>query len=223
MSWPSGVSVIWPAVAGTRLMQTRTFMGGLASAPHAGVLRVEERRRSGDGDRGRVRLAEIFDRQLGAGLRLLRRKEAHQDRLADRRARPGAGDIGPSPVPVDEPLALRGHDGLAAHHESLESRARGVVVDCQGAERDRRRLGALLEIGLLADEVLRFDLGPGETGLHQIELLLQLVAVGAVALLEPAGRPVDANADRRDPVRLARLPDRIPEPLPLFEWLVDVN
>src|SRR5438132_4324457 len=27
MSWPSGVSVIWPAVAGTRLMQTRTSMG----------------------------------------------------------------------------------------------------------------------------------------------------------------------------------------------------
>ena len=60
--------------------------GRPASAPHAGVLRVEERRRADDGDRGRILLAEIFDRQLGAGLRLLWRKEAHQDRLADRRA-----------------------------------------------------------------------------------------------------------------------------------------
>src|SRR5213082_1146202 len=47
--------------------------GRPVSAPHAGVLRVEERRWADDGDRGRVLLAEIFDRQFGAGLRLLRR------------------------------------------------------------------------------------------------------------------------------------------------------
>src|SRR5205823_10293285 len=185
--------------------------GRPVSAPHAGVLRVEERRWADDGDRGRVLLAEIFDRQLGAGLRLLRRKEAHQDRLADRRARPGAGDVRTSPVPVDEALALRGQHRLAAHHEALEARARRVVVDRQGAERDCGRLGALLEIDFLADEVLWLDLGPGETGFHQVELLLQLVAVGAVALLQPAGRAIDADPDRRDPMRLAGFPDRIPQ------------
>src|SRR5207302_9586297 len=53
-------------------------------APHAGVLRIEERRGADNGDGCRVLLAKIFDRELGAGLRLFRWKEAHQDGLADR-------------------------------------------------------------------------------------------------------------------------------------------
>src|SRR2546421_6529017 len=122
MSWPSGVSVIWPAVAGTRLTQTRTFIEPGFSAPHARVLRVEERRRAYDRDGRRVLLAEVLNRELGAGLRLLRREEAHHDRLADRGARPGARHIRAASVPVDEPLALRREHGLASHHEALESR-----------------------------------------------------------------------------------------------------
>src|ERR1700704_731248 len=107
MSWPSGVKVIWPAVAATRLTQTRTFIAP-TSAAHAGVLRVEQRRGAHNGDRRRVLLAEILDHQLGAGLRLFRREKAHQDGLADRWAGPGTGDVGSASVPVDEPLALRG-------------------------------------------------------------------------------------------------------------------
>src|SRR5205807_3478976 len=78
-----------------------------------------------------------------------------------------------------------------------------------------------LQVGLLADEVLRFDLGPGQSGLHQVELLLQLVAVGAVALLEASCGAVDADANRRDSVRLTGLPDRVPEPSALLERHVD--
>src|SRR5207302_8284577 len=124
-------------------------------------------------------------------------------------------------MPVDNPLSLGRQHRLAPHREALESRSGGVVVDGERAEDDGRRFSALLEVGLLADEVLRLYLGPGQSGFHQVELLLELVAVGAVALLQPTGGAVDADANRRDSVRLAGLPDRVPEPCPLLEGHVD--
>src|SRR6202011_2838097 len=69
--------------------------------------------------------------------------------------------------------------------------------------------------------ILRLHLRPGEPRLDQGKLLLQLVAVGAITLLQPAGRAVDADPDWRDPMRLAGLPDGVPQPRPLLEWDVD--
>src|SRR5438067_5911678 len=115
MSCPSGVNVIWPAVAGTRLMQVRMFIAARGSASHAGVLRIEERRRTDDRDRCRILLAEVLDFQFGPDLGVLGRQEAHQDGPADRRARSGARDVRAASVTIDEPLALLREDGLAAH------------------------------------------------------------------------------------------------------------
>src|SRR5438128_2779028 len=122
---------------------------------------------------------------------------------------------------IDQPLALLREDRLAPHRVTFEPRPRRVVVEGESAQDHRRRLGALLEVSLLANEVLRLDLGPGQSGFNQIEFLLELVAVGAVALFQPSGRAVNANANRRDPMRLASLPDRIPQTRSLLERHVD--
>src|SRR3982074_2364656 len=101
-------------------MPTRTF-SGTGSAPHAGVLWVEEGCGSHHGDRHRVLLAEILDREPRANLRLLGREKAHQDGLVHRWSRPRAGQIGAASVAIDDPLALSGQDRLAPHHEALEA------------------------------------------------------------------------------------------------------
>src|SRR5207245_4620257 len=219
MFWASGVSAMCPPVAGTRLMQTRTFTG---SGFHPRVLGIEDRRRADDRDSGGVLLAEILDTEFSANLGMLGRQIAHQDRLADRRPRSRAGDVRPAAVPVDERPAVRRHDRLAPLRVSLESRLRHVVVDRQGAEGGRGRLRPLLAIRLLSDEVLLLDLRPGQPALDQVELLLQFVAVGPIALLEPAGRGVDANPDRGNAVPLAGVPELVPDPGALLEGHVNL-
>src|ERR1700738_1721171 len=89
-------------------MQTRTFIRPPPSAPHASVLRIEQGRGTDDRHRCRVLLAEVLDREPAANLRVLRGEEAHQDRLADRWAGPGARDVGAASMSIDHPLALRG-------------------------------------------------------------------------------------------------------------------
>ena len=57
----SSVSTIFPPVRGTRLTQTRTFIG---SGADAGVLGIEHRRRVVRDDRNRIALAHVLDREL---------------------------------------------------------------------------------------------------------------------------------------------------------------
>src|SRR5262249_41413478 len=67
-SSPSGVTAIAPPTIGTRFTQTQI---STPSAPDPVVGRVEQRCRPGHGDRDRVLLAEVLDRELGALDRLL--------------------------------------------------------------------------------------------------------------------------------------------------------
>ena len=69
---------------------------------------------------------------------------------------------------------------------------------------------ALVEVGVLADELGLLDLWSGHPRLDQVVLELELGAVGPIALLEPAGRCVDADPDRGDAERPARLPEACP-------------
>ena len=60
-----------------------------------------------------------------------------------------------------------------------------MVVDGEGAQHRGRLLLALLEVGLPADEVRRLHLRALHAGLDDGPLGVELVAVGAVALLQP--------------------------------------
>src|SRR5437763_10703775 len=124
---------------------------------HAPVLRIEQRRVPDDGDGDPVALAEILDGKIRSDLRVLRRQIAHQDGLADRRARTGAGDVGPAAVLVLERRPIWGQDRLAALHVAFEAGLRGVIVHRERAEERGGLLGALPQIRLFADEVLRLD------------------------------------------------------------------
>jgi hypothetical protein len=106
-------------------------------------------------------------------------------------------------VRVHQALAVARHDRLAAEHVALHAGRRGVVVHGQRAHDRRRVLLAVAHVRLLADEVLVLDLAPGHAGLDHVVLAVQLEAERAVALLEPAGGAVHADAGRHDPVRLA--------------------
>src|SRR5204862_4593699 len=87
---------------------------------------------------------------------------------------------------------------------------------------DRRRLLlAMAQMRLLADEVLLLHLRPLHPRLDDCVLALELCSVGAVALLEPARRSVDANAARREGVRLTRLPEDVPQPRALLDRHVE--
>src|SRR5262249_15348692 len=98
-----------PAVAGTRLTQTRTFMGCVAaSSPDPAVLRIEQRPAPGDGDRDGVPIAEVLDQERLALAGQLGGEVGHQQVLPDRRARPRARDVGPPPFGVLDRLAVRG-------------------------------------------------------------------------------------------------------------------
>src|SRR6185312_4475011 len=74
----------------------------------------------------------------------------------------------------------------------------------------------LRQVGVLAGERVLLHLRPGHPGLDQGVVGGQLVAERAVALLQPAGGPVDADADRHQPMARARLPQRVPQPGPLL-------
>src|SRR5258706_14030896 len=113
MSDPSAIRTIRPPVAGTRLTQTRMFTARAPpSGPDPGVLGIEQRRRTGNGDRHRVALAEELDEELRALLGVLRREIRHQQMLPDRRPGPGARDIGATTLRADDPLPVEGQDRL---------------------------------------------------------------------------------------------------------------
>ena len=92
-----------------------------------------------------------------------------------------------------------------------------MVVDGQRAHDRGRLLLAVAHVRLLADEVLVLDLAPRHPGLDDVVLALELGAVRAVALLQPAGGPVDADPDGDDPVRRAGLGDDVPQPRALLD------
>ena len=70
---------------------------------------------------------------------------------------------------------------------------------------------ALGEVGLPADEVGGLHLGALHARLDDGALGVELGAVGAVALLDAAGRAVDADADGYGAVVLARAEDGVPQ------------
>ena len=86
-----------------------------------------------------------------------------------------------------------------------------MVVDGQRAQDRAGVLVTLREVGLLAHEVGGLDLRPLHPGLDDAALAVELGAVGAVALLDAAGRAVDADAGRDRAVRLPRLEQRLPQ------------
>ena len=99
--------------------------------------RVEQRCRVGRADGDRVALLHVVDRQLGADDGLLGRQVGHQQVLAERRRRTGRCDVGAVAVAVDERLAVRREDRLAAEHVALRPVGRRVVVDGQRAQDGR--------------------------------------------------------------------------------------
>ena len=149
--------------------------------------------------------------------RVLGRQVGHQDVLADRRRRAGRGHERAAALAVDQRRAVAGHDRLAAEHEARHAGRGRVVVDRERAHDRRRLLLAVAHVRLLADEVLVLDLPPRHVGLDDVVLGVELEAERAVALLDPPGRAVDADPGGHDAVRLAGLPDRVPQPRALLD------
>src|SRR5689334_630598 len=216
----SGVSVILPAVAGTRLTQTRMFIGvgspSSGSCAHPDVLRVEQRRRAHDVDRDGVALAEVLDLELVARDRLVGWQVREQDVLPDRWTRPGARHERAAALGIGDRSAIGGQDRLAAEHVALLAGRRGRIVDGERAEGRDRRVLTLPEVRLTTDEGHLLDPRALHVRLDEVELELELVAVRPIALLEPPGRAVDADPERDDAMRAAGLPERVPEALALL-------
>src|SRR5260370_38229144 len=72
------------------------------------------------------------------------------------------------------------------------------------------------QVSRLADEVLLLDTRRGHSGLHHVVLGLELVAVGAVGLLQAPRRAVYADSAWREAVWLPGLPEQVPELEALF-------
>src|SRR5438067_7144792 len=204
----SSVSTIRPPVIGTRLTQTATRK---SLSPNARVVWIEQRRCAGDRNRNRVALAHVLHQQPVAGHGLLRRQVGHQDVLAHRRPGAGARDVRAAPAAIDDPLAVWREDGLSPQHVALLTGLRSVVVHRQGAEDRQRILLAMPQVRGLAHEVLLLDPRRGHSRLDHVVLGLELVSVGSIGLLEPAGGAVDPDAASRHAVRAARLPQRVPQ------------
>jgi hypothetical protein len=113
-------------------------------------------------------------------------------------------------VAVGEDAAVPGEDRLAAEHVALHAAGGGVVIDGQGAQ-NRPGPPRLRDDGVLADEVLVLPLRPGHAGLHEGALAVELIPVGAVALLEATGGAVDPDPDGDHPVLRADLEEPVPE------------
>ena len=126
------------------------------------------------------------------------------------------------PFASTERRAVARQDRLAAHHVALAPVARSVVVDGERAQHGGRLGLALAHVRLLADEVLVLDLAPRHPGLDDVVLAVELEAERAVALLEPAGGRVDADAGGHDPVRRAGLRDHVPQPRALLDRHVEL-
>src|SRR5688572_6825238 len=97
-----------------------------------------------------------------------------------------------------------------------------MVVDGEGAEQGGGLLLALPQVRLLADEVLVLHTGSRHPCLDGGVLALELGAESAVALLEPAGRAVDADPGCDQAVRSSGFPDEVPEPAPLLDRRVEL-
>src|SRR6478672_3979710 len=206
-AWASSVSTTSPDESTTRLMQTST--SAMSADPL--VAGVEEPGGVGRAHRHRVELLHVGHRQLVADHRLVGRQVGHQQVLAQRGRGARGGDVGVVAVAVGERAAVAGEDRLPAQHVALRPAGRGVVVDRERAEHRGGQLLALAQVGLLADEVGGLDLGPLHPGLDDGPLAVELEAEGAVALLDPAGRPVDADADRHRAVRRTGLQQTVPD------------
>ena len=92
-----------------------------------------------------------------------------------------------------------------------------MVVDGQRAHVRGRLRRAVTDVRLLADEVLVLDLAPGHAGLDDVEVRLELGAVGAVGLLQAPGGAVDADPGRDDPMRGPASRDDVPQPRALLD------
>ena len=130
--------------------------------------------------------------------------------LADRRPRAGARHVRSPALRVDQRLAGARQDRLAPEHVALHAARGRVVVDGERAERRRRLLLAVAQVGVAADEVVVLHLRPRHARLDHVVLGLELEPVGPVALLEPPGRAVDADPDGRGAVRARRPPTGCP-------------
>ena len=78
-------------------------------------------------------------------------------------------------------------------------------IDSVHMMRGRRSRSRGLQVRLLADEVGRLHLRPGQAGLDRVVLALELGAHQAVALLDATGHGVHADADGDDVELLAGL------------------
>ena len=92
-----------------------------------------------------------------------------------------------------------------------------MVVNRETAENRGGLLFAVAQVRGLADEVLFLHPGRGHPGLDHVVLGLELVAVRAVGLLEPAGAAVHADATGRETVWTSGLPERVPQPETLLD------
>jgi len=100
-------------------------------APDALVLRVEQGPAPDDLDGHRILLAHVLDLEalpfLGVGLREVR----HEEVLADARAGPGAGDVRPTTLVVDQNVPVLIEDRFVPEHESALAALWRVVVNGQ--------------------------------------------------------------------------------------------
>src|SRR5580700_4572116 len=108
---------------------------------------------------------------------------------------------------VDETRAVASEDRLAAEHVALLAAVRSVVVHRERAQQRRRLFFAVPQVRLFPDEVLALDPRRLHAGLDDVVLGLELVAVGAIALLEPPRRAVHADAAGGQAERPAGLPE----------------
>src|SRR5690606_33577400 len=141
--------------------------------------------------------------------------------LSERRASAGAGDVGTAAVGVDNRLPGSSEDRLAPLHVALHAAGRGVVVHGQRAEDGGGPFLTGFAVGLLADELSLLKLWAGKAGFDGVVVAVQFGAHQPVALLQPAGGAVDADAYGYDAELLPRLPDRVPELQPGFGGGVD--
>ena len=142
--------------------------------------------------------------------------------LPDGRAGSGRGHVRPAPLGVDDALPVRGQDRLAAQHVALDAGRGGRVVDGQRAQDRRRLVGPLLLVRRTPHEVGVLERRPGHAGLDEIEVELELRAVGPVALLEPRRDRVRPDPDRRHAVRTPGAPQCVPDTEALLDRDVDL-
>src|SRR5699024_12043690 len=86
-----------------------------------------------------------------------------------------------------------------------------VVVDGERAQHGLRLGPTMLDVRVLADEVLGLDLRPAHSDLDDAAFGVEFGSECAVALLDPAGGAVDAEADGNEPVLAAGLEERSEE------------